>query len=375
MGRIVSYPEGWPPVAEGGRSLRVLVVRFGALGDVIQSLPVVHRLAELVPKPEITYVTAPGPASLLASDPHLTRLLEFDKFGHDAGRRGTLAFGRRLREYGFDLFVDLQPSLRTLAFWSYGGRPRWMSHKYHPSARGIKREQNLHAVSHFLLSLEKLGISPTGDERPKLFVTPEERLEAEDLLRQSLGGTAGGRVVAISPFVSNNGTNRLWPPESFRELTRLLVQEGLKVVLCHHPSNREQASEYAEVGSEVACLELDLRSTAAVFSLCSLLVSVETGLVHVAEAVNLPVVSILGAFPPSRVLSRSDFSECLFNKNHACVPCYESQGCPYHRKCMDEITPREVFEKALAVLSRSGAREVGTQRRNETRHYVSSVGG
>lgn len=356
MAAVRLIPGGRRP----DRVERILVVRLGNLGDIIVTLPAFHALRKLYPKAHITLLTsptrrgAPGAVEVLARDNTFDEMIVYYE---DESR--APAFLRQLR----GRLTALQPGLAVVMA---SDKTRFDSlAKYLillPSC-GIRRIVGLrrtpHAeslgghVPHFLRVVEQLG-------RVHVEPFPWIRVDEEDhaYARALLNGRGPGPLIAMQ-CGAKRSTNR-WMPARFAELGRRLVADhGATLVLTGSPSERELTALVAD-GVHGNCInvagETDIPRLAALTQACDLLVSNDTGTMHVAAAMGTPVVALFsGRDYPGRWDPYGDAHEVI-RKPVDCSPCL-AENCPRfdEPECMRLIEVRHVADAVARVLGRNGA--------------------
>jgi heptosyltransferase II len=187
----------------------------------------------------------------------------------------------------------------------------------------------------------------------------DERKRAARLLLQTRGVRFERPLVALCPGSTNSRAKR-WPAERFAAVADLLVEEnGAGVLLVGAREEREVSAEVASKmrnSPVVLTGETRLDESAAVLSLCDLLVTNDTGPAHVAAAVGCPVVVIFGPTDPLTTRPFAGNAEVV-RRPPDCAPCM-LRDCPIDHRCMTAITPEEVFARAAQILARRAGVEV-----------------
>jgi ADP-heptose:LPS heptosyltransferase len=158
---------------------RVCVARFGAIGDLLMTTPTLRALHRLAPNVEIDYVVGRGLGDVLSGLPMLRRVIEFDKKA-DAKPARMLAFAAGLRRERYDLFLNLQRSVKTVLLAVASGAPRVLTYERRRAPLPDGRLQ--HTVDNFLDTLQPLGIDPARADRHLDFFIPDAARERVDVL-------------------------------------------------------------------------------------------------------------------------------------------------------------------------------------------------
>ena len=322
---------------------KVLFFKPGAIGDLLHTLPALKALHLKYPAVHVTLVVSPGLESLIPGPPVADRVLVFDKTKISRRFRDLFEFGLLLRKERYDVFVDLQPSLRSrIVRWISGAKQVLV---YRKRKQDRYRGQRIHAADNFLETLKPLGISGPV-EQIELPLVANARASVDVFLKEhGIDGTR--KIVALNCSVGSARPARNWFPERFALLADRIIDEiGASVVFVGGQEDRELVRQVMAGmrGTAVSAAgELTLAESAALLARCSCLVSSDTGPLHLATAVQTPVIGLFGSTDPRRTgpIGRGNV---VFIKDLPCVPC-EKKDCPLGtRACMAAIPVDEVFE-------------------------------
>lgn len=349
--------------------MRVLVVRTSALGDVVLTTPFLRDLANHVGGP-VEVLTSPPYAILLDGLPFVSRVWSFDP------ERGIGVMARALAEAGpFDLAVDLQNKARTLALLlrlPAKERRRLVKRKGLGGAIGslFGGGPVLHEAPAAALYYETLadrGVSPSS-LRPQVAVHPDARAAAEQVLARARGAP----IVGLAPGA--RWPMKKWTPEGFAQVGAALQAEGAEILLVGGPHDRAEIDRILGMLPRPALGEttaLGLADLAAFLAGIDLLVSVDSGPAHLAQAVGTPVVSLFG--PTSyRRWGPAEGMGGVVALPMACSPCtnYGKGSCAFgDRACMEALPPDTVVEVAAAAL-RAGRAEGGRAAAEEAARHL-----
>lgn len=329
---------------------RIMVRSTNWVGDAVMTTPAMGDLRAAFPAAEIVVVANPLVAELFAHHPSCDRVLVFDKKGPHQGVRGLWRFAGQLRRERFDLAVLLQNAIEAALMAALAGIPRRAG--YRTDARGWllshgvavgAAERRLHHTAYYRHMLAQLGIT-SGDGRLCLACTAEEQAWA----RQTLDD---GRWVAINPGAAYGSAKR-WLPERFAEVAdRLAGAYGVRIVLTGGPGEKEIGRDIEQAMSEQP-LNLIGRTTVrelmAILSRCRLMVSNDSGPMHVAAAFDIPIVAVFGPTDHTTTSPLADTCR-IVRKETNCAPCL-LRRCPTDHRCMRAITADDVLDAARALL-------------------------
>ena len=333
----------------------VLVIRYSALGDVVLATSVLDPLRARFPGARIEWVTSPAYAPLLEGLPGIERV-------HRIGRGGIreavdLAVTLRGR---FDLAIDLQNKVKSAVVARAAGRRqlvfrRRTSRQAALALLGIDPPvRGPHATELYAEVLRPLGIDRAGATRVALSGA------ARDGAASALAGSPRPRV-AFAPGASR--ATKLWPAERFAEVADALAADGASVVLAGGPSDSEALARFrAALRAPVVgdLTRLPVEGLAAGLASVDLLVSCDSGPVHLAGAVRTPVLAVFGPTSPERWGPPPPGRAVRFPID--CAPCSNHGGarCPEgHHRCMTDLAAAAVIAEARAMLGRGVAGGTG----------------
>ncbi|HUJ17245.1 MAG TPA: glycosyltransferase family 9 protein [Nitrospirota bacterium] len=323
----------------------ILINKPGAIGDLVQLTPVVRALKERYPSARISLmVGSETTAGLFRNNPRVAETIVFERKGRHRSFRSLIRLWRSVRAKHYDLVVNFQRSNLKTWFLASAALPCRVL-VYHKS-----NSETVHAVVNYLDTLAPLGIE-ASDLDLELTPGPDDRAFAESVLGTRVNQQPP--VVALNPGASHH-VNR-WPPERFAALADGLQQELSARVLIIGGGGDVPLAE--EIVSRCAAKPLmlagkiDLLQLAAILERCDVLVSGDTGPLHLATAVGTRVVALFGAADPARTGPVGSGHIVLQPATVSCVPC-RSRTCSNarHLECMEAISVADVFGAVIKVL-------------------------
>jgi heptosyltransferase-2 len=326
------------------------------IGDLVMATPILSDLRKAYPQAHITAMCRSPICELLKENPEIDELFCFSKanrFGRRMERRNII---EKLRKGNYDLGILLTHSFSS-AWWFWVGKVKNRL-GYECNGRKFLLTQSLsfpqtiqtqHLVVTYKMLLEPLGIS-ISDTPPHLYLTSKETQDARTLLRQQ-GIPDGAIIVGINPGATY-GSAKCWLPERFREVTeRLLEDKDIYIVYFGDQATTPLVKEICQgLSSRVINLagETTLRELASLISHCDVLLTNDSGPMHIADAMGTPIVALFGS--TSDVVTGPYRSGLLIHKHVECSPCYQ-RTCPIDFRCMKRIEADEVYEAVLKILS------------------------
>jgi ADP-heptose:LPS heptosyltransferase len=268
--------------------MKILLVRFSSIGDIVLTSPVARCIATQVSGAEVHFATKAAFADLVRFDPHVTRVHAF------TGDGGALV--RQLKRERFDLVVDLHASLRSRRYGWYLGRPtvrvqKHSTERWLRTAMRVDRLPRTHVVDRALHTVAHLGVRNDG-RGLSVHIPPERALAALATIPPS--HAVGYTALAIG---AAHATKRL-SAERLAALAALI--EG-PLVLVGGPTDRPVATDLCRVlGARAhdAVGRHDLLGSAAVLRAARVVVAHDSAAMHMAAAFSRPLVSIWGCTVP-----------------------------------------------------------------------------
>jgi len=332
----------------------ILVIRLYFLGDMLLSTPVLDALRHGFPEARISVLLKKRARELLAGNPNVDEVIEYDAVERYHNPRWLLGLGTALRRRRFDLAVDLTGDRRS-SFLLWLADPAFRVGFNHCGCgflldRSIPYRSEGLVVDHLLSVVEPLG-ARAEERAPRLYLSEEETARAREILR-SRGLGDEERYVVLSPGAS--WEYKRWPAERFAELaTSVRGRLGFRCVVTGGEADRGIAGEIAE-RSEGAAVDLagatTIREFAGVAAGAAAFVGNDSGPMHVAAAVRTPVVGLFGPSTPERFAPQGAPSRIVWHR-YPCSPCSERRCVKPSDPCMEAVTVEEV-SSALESLIR-----------------------
>lgn len=332
--------------------MNILIVKLSAIGDVIHTLPSLSALRRLYPDAHITWVVEEAAADLIVNHPLLDEALIFRRKGWlkkiKAGQfrsswREMRSFFRQLRGRSYELVIDFHGLLKSsvIVFLSKGkrklGYDSWQELSCLFLNEKIPEHMNKHAVDRYLdfpcylgAKIEKAEfIFPAGDDAQNKVRLLLKKYKVDDK-----------KFIAINPVAY--WETKLWDNEKFARLADLIHRKSqLKVVFTG--SKKESigniisamATEGINLGGETSLLEL-----AYLYKKARMVITTDSGPMHLAAAVKTPVIALFGPTDPGRTGPYGD-GHTIIRTDLSCSPCFLKKCAT--KKCMEDISPEQVF--------------------------------
>lgn len=339
--------------------MRILLTRTDRIGDVVLSTPAIKAVRDRHPEAYIAFMVRPYARDIVEGNPYLNEVIVYDKYGKHKSIFKTIEFALRLRKKKFDLAIMLHPTNRVHLIAYFAGIPkrvgfdRKMPFLLTKKIPHLKQEGKKHEVEYTLDALRFIGIDSSDKA---LYVTVRKKdLEKAGRMLDEYHVGRGVPMIAINPGASS--ASKRWPAASFALLCDNLAKTfRARIVIVADAANAEFAETIAK-GMRHEPVNLAGKTTvgelAALLSKCSLFISNDSGPVHIACALKVPVISIFGRNEPGlspRRWAPTYKRSAVLHKDTGCSPCL-ADNCKENFKCLQAITPEEILTAAKTLLT------------------------
>ncbi len=343
---------------------RVLVVQTAYLGDVVLSQPLWAAAKRFWPEARVDVLVQPQWASLIDADPALDEVLVFDKRGREKGLGGLVRLAGELRRRAYDLALCPHPSFRSGLLLRLAGIERRLG--FNDSAGRwfftdrVKREATLPEVDRVLSLFAALGMrAPDSERRPRLHLA-EGLADRTDSLLADWGLPPDGKFVCAHP--GSVWATKRWLPEGFADVLSDLADDGYAPVVLGGPADVEAANIVQDRCRTLPINlagKISLAELVVVLSRAALLLTNDSGPMHIAGALTTPVVAVFGSTVPAQGYAPVGSPSRIVEKHLPCRPCgpHGHRQCPLdHFHCMRHVLPPEVTAACREILTASLSR-------------------
>lgn len=365
---------------------KILIRSTNWIGDAIMTTPAVHTIRENFPDAEITMLAVPWVADIFRLSPDVDKVWVYDKKEMYSGKiKGVVKLAAHLLQYKFDAAILLQNAFEAAFIARLAGIP--LRAGYKRDGRGLLLTHGVeltpeirgrHQVHYYQMLLAGLGLVP-GSDNLRLPLTDELIDRARDTiagLKSEVGfSSQGGQPLsreniaatnmAAMPVIGFNpgaayGPAKRWPAEKFGQLAALIAnhhgERGCLILVFGTTADTEAARSIKEFSIRTPHHVVDmtakttLQQVMALIHCCNVFVTNDSGLMHVAAALETPTVAIFGS---TDHIATGPFSQkaVVIRKEMECSPCLQSQ-CPLkHLRCLEEISSQEVYAEVAGILA------------------------
>ncbi len=323
---------------------KVLIIRLSSLGDILLATPLLRTLKTKYHDIQIDFILKKQYQNVLMLNPHITNLYTYEK---EKDKIAELT--ARLRQNKYDMIVDLQNNFRSAEI-----RNKLNADIYKFNKRTLDK---------FLLVNFKINRLDNAPQIPVRYASTVTGLELDEAgleifteSKPSLLLEGKEQLIGIAP--GSRHFTKMWPKEYFEHCGNLLNESGYSVALFGGKEDIPTCKELAVKikGSVNLSNADDILQTAADMKKCIALICNDSGMMHTASAVNIPVLAVYGStvkefgFTPYK-----NRNLILENKSLTCRPCSHigRERCPKdHFRCMLEVTPEKAYEELMILIGR-----------------------
>jgi heptosyltransferase II len=343
-----------------GEVNKILIMEYWNLGDIVMLSPFLRSLRVQYPNAYITLLTSPKAAPIVEHQAlvdevvvvrvpwaeHYSRVRKYNPFSLLWVRLLTTLKSLRLQkmDLAFAARADIRDNFllwfiqaKRRVGYAFGGGGYFLTDRVMPDL------QNPHFSNRWLRLLCAVGKSPVVRE-PRLQVTPEEQRTAGEILAGH-GIQNGEFLVGIHPGARS--AVRQWGEENFRKVVERLRKEfPIKIIWFRDPGQKEGLKE----DNQSISVSLPLRQFMGVLAQCQMLICNDSGPMHIATALEVPVVAIFGPTEPAWFGPLGQQNRVVIQAGFWCRPCFDY--CLFDQPyCLRTITVESVFEAAVESLT------------------------
>jgi lipopolysaccharide heptosyltransferase II len=331
---------------------KILFIRIDRIGDLVLSTPAFKAIKRTFPYCELAVLASASNQPLLIDNPYVDKIFVYDQM---KGLTCKIGIIKQLREYHPDLVIDpysdyevktalisfLSGAKMRVGYTGYG-RETFFNIK----VRTAKEKK--HFVDQTLDVLEPLGIV-AKDKKPDLFLTEEEKQWGRKWIKESVIGCK--HIVGIHPGAYYE--SQRWLPERFAELANEVRKDGeTDVIIFGGPGDKSLVARITSMLDEniLSYVTDDIRGFVALLSCCRIFICNNSGPLHMAVAINIPTISIMGPTDKDRWMPVGKMHKVLRADDIPCIGCNLGYCEMKTHECMNSITSSMVLEAVSKVL-------------------------
>lgn len=339
---------------------KILIRGTNWIGDAVMTLPALSAIRRTFSDAWISILVLPRVAEIYRLSRNIDDLILYQKPGDHEGIRGMFKLAHQLKREKFDAAILLQNAIEAAIIALLAGIP--IRAGYNTDGRGlllthcVKRTeeiQKVHQKHYYLEMVRSLGC--TTDETDIHLTLGEEYKEIARALQECYGIVKQRPLVGFAPGATYGPAKR-WFPERFAAVAERFINDFNAQVVILGNRDDERTARMMEMHCRFPLLNLagktDLQQAISLTSLCDLFISNDSGLMHIAGALNIPTVAIFGSTNPVTTSPPGECSVVIY-RNAPCSPCLR-ETCPTDFRCMEEIRVEDVYDIARNLLKTKG---------------------
>lgn len=320
------------------------------LGDLVMATPLLADLRSHWPDAQITAMAQSNVAPLLKNNPHIQEIYSFKRPSGWIHRNQPWDIISTLKKGKYDLGILTTNSFSSAWWFWWGNVQNRVGYTGHSRKMLLtqalpypENRETQHLVITYKQLLEPLGIK-VSNTAPELYISPEEQQVADEFLTNLKIDPNHHNLIGINPGAAY-GSAKCWLPERFRAVAEKLLQDPRVALLffgdqAGAPLVNEICKDLSDRVVNLAG-RTTLRELMALIQKCRVLLTNDSGPMHIAAALKVPLVALFGS--TSDVATGPYGGGTVIHKHVSCSPCYQ-RVCPIDFKCMKQISVEEVYE-------------------------------
>lgn len=337
---------------------KILVTFLMHLGDLTLTTPFIHALRKAAPDAQITFLADEKLKDVVLHNPYLDEVITIDKKGRDNSLLALIACARKLSGMDFDVLINLHPNERCSFICALTKTKvrAGTTHKLFKPLWDVFTPLNrkIHAADMYLNVLEQLGVQHIEHNGLEIFPGEEHLRHAEAFWREN-GVFGSDKLIGFN--IGSAVVTKRWAPERFAKVADILAGKGYKPVFFGGTMDEEmvhQAVSRMQTTPIVATGAFTIGGLAAAMRRCSLIITNDSGPMHVAISQKVPIVAMYGPSSPKLYGPYTD-EAIIVTAQPPCLGCADGMK---HKcddmQCMTRLTVEQVVQAAEAMLARKG---------------------
>lgn len=342
-----------PPKIDPRSLNKILFIRLRRIGDIVMTTPALEAVKKSLPEAEISYIIEAPYETLLEGHPCIDNLIVIPD-GLDT--KDFLSFLKNFRKRNFDAVLDMHGgpraswiSLFTKSNIKIGYKVKYKSFIYDIRIPRSYENKNVHSVENHMNLVKALGIQVKNIPHLSLpEATPSEKKRVAQYL--AFFTKPNNKIIVL--HISAGNMFRDWGQEKLSKLLDLFAQEPKSAFILIGSSDdqirADEIEKKAAVPVRSLCGKLNFRELKELIQCSSLFIGPDSGPMHIAAAAATPIVAYFGPTLPAHFAPWKAEAKIL-SREYDCIPC-KQVDCPYDLRCLESITPEEVYTAALSYL-------------------------
>lgn len=340
------------------KQLKILVIEPNWLGDVIFTTPAFEAIKASYPDSFLGVVTARRCAAILENNPYVDKIYPLDEKKEEKGFFAKIKFIKKIRSENYTWAIFFHRSFTKTLLIILSGVKKRTGYAYRKRAWFLTEKiplvnkDSLHKQDYYLNILEKTGIK-LPNKNCKLYISEEENKKAIAFINKN-NPKKIKQLIAINPF--SNWKPKNWPLENYLQLIKIALKENPNRLFFITAKNKfsDSLCSFKEKTVDLSG-KTTLRQLAALYKNIDLVISGDSGPLHIAAAVGTQYIAIFGPTSPDCTKPKSKTKGCVLVESTDCqTPCYQS-SCNKNYQCIKKITPEKVSQAIENALCKQDA--------------------
>ena len=342
---------------------KVLILRLGAIGDVIRTTPMLRELRRMLPDARIDYLVNYNIKEVLEGNPNIDRIIDLKGQIYGKSFKTLKTFynaEKEIRREKYDLLINLEPHYLSQMFvlwcnipivigWDRLGEGFALNNRVRYDGTANEIEKALEVLKFIGGYRKKTDL--------EIYLSKEDKVFARRLIKNN--GIKRKKVVMSSGGTRNafaSETQRRWPAEKYKELAERLAERGFLIIFVGDKYDKDVIREVSKDLKKGDYIDTSGKTTikqmAAIIKKCDLFISHDSGPMHIAAAVKTPIIALFGPTDPRRAAPMTKNTYVIYKKKRNEPEQYNVYGCYINKKkdYINRITVDEVVYKAELVL-------------------------
>lgn len=319
---------------------KVLILRLGAIGDVVHTTIIAEAIKQKHPNYEVHYMTERTISPLLRNNPYIDKIYMWDRDKKDSFRY-YIDFQKKLLKERYDIIFNLTNAIRN-DLYAYLSFPKKVVHK--------KMKSGLWVEDYFKTAQKVIKDIELPE---RLYLGVDEKLDKN--IKEYLDAYPKPHIMIVpGGGTNNNRQGRVWNIDNWKQLNDMLLKEYGGTIFTIGSKKERQLHETLKREGVIICTgEHKLAESSALLSHADLVVSGDTGPLHIASAHNVPTLALLGSTSPDKIKPYGKNGHYISGEGE-CKYCWKKK-CTYlgqestYTPCMETISPWMVMDKIIKM--------------------------
>lgn len=334
---------------------KILVTFLMHLGDLTLTTPFIHALRKAAPDAHITFLADEKLKDVVLHNPYLDEVITIDKKGRDNSILGLMACARKLSSMNFDVLINLHPNERC-SFICAMTKCKLKTGTTHTIFKPMwdvftPLNRKIHAADMYLDVLTQLGVDNLEHNGLEIFPSDEHFKNAEEFWRNH-GVFGSDKLIGFN--IGSAVVTKRWAPERFAQVADHFAEKGYKPVFFGGTMDEEMVQEaisFMKATPVVATGSFTIGTLAAAMRRCSLIITNDSGPMHVAISQKVPIVAMYGPSSP-KLYGPYTKDATIVTAQPPCLGC--ASGMKHKcddMQCMTRLYVEQVIEAAEKMLA------------------------